>query len=358
MSVELRQYGQSLMRLSDLVDDFCLKQGNRREADYLKYLVFAKWAWDDMYRDTIWNIKSVALAPECKNGNTTITLPSDCERLTNISVVDKFGKLHALTPDSNFSTVEVKCQKCACSCKNCRGQGTLCAVMDNITYTTTQVVIQGTSYPLYTWVRYDGAGNLQQEQSIPTYDTATLTVVYQTIFTNLCKLETDGRGCIMPTAPNMGYLTAYCGWNDSSSWWNGWGNTYQAYKALIPSVYNYFGYWKKNAEDKQIIHLFRNQYPAHYKGEHEDQNGGFGTIVVTYQVDSEVPDKETLIPKYAVVAVQMGMIYQQKVYNPKDGDINNAGKYKFEAAKIKVMRYLNPIRMEVVEKLQSQARPW
>lgn len=357
MSVELRQYGQSLMRLSDLVDDFCLKQGNRREADYLKYLVFAKWAWDDMYRDTIWNIRSVALEPKRDKGHTIIRLPDNCERLVNIHVVDKFGKQHPLTPDSNFNTVEVKCQKCNCSCQKCNGEGTLCSVLDNISFTTTQVIIKGTSYPLYTWIRYS-AGALQQEQSIPTYDTSSSTVIYQTVFTNLCQLETDERGCIKPTAPNMGYLTTYCGWSDSSSWWNGWGNTYQVYKSLIPPVYNHYGYWKQNAEDRQIIHLFRNEYSAHYRREHKEHISGFGTIIVTYQTDSETPDQEILVPKYAVMAVQMGMIYQQKVYNPRDGDVNNAGKYKFNAAKMEVMRYLNPIRMEVVEKLQSQSRPW
>lgn len=356
----LRQYGQTLMRLSDLVDDFCLRQGNMRQANYLRYLVFARWAWDDMYRDTIWNIKSVALQPCHDKGHTTIKLPDNCERLVNISTVDRFGKLHPLTPDSDFNTVEVKCQKCACSCEKCHGKDTLCAVLDNVTYTTEQVDIKGTFYTLKTWIRYDGSGVLQKEQSIPTFDSASNSITYQTVFTILCNLDIDEKGCIKATAPNMSYLVDYCGWDGSNSWWNGWGATYQPYKTLIPPVYNYFGYWKKNAADPQIIHLFRNEYPVH-NGSVENANhhsGGFGTIIVTYQTNGEVPDEEILVPQYAVAAVHIGMLYQQKVYNPKDGDPNNAGLYKFNASKIKVMRYLNPIRMEVVEKLQQQARPW
>ena len=347
-------YGQSIMRLSDLVDDFCLKQGNRRESDYLRYLVFAKWAWKSMYRDTIWNIKSVALQMDHKKH--TITLPNDCERLVNISVVDRFRKLHALTPDSDFNTVEVKCQKNKCSCHNCNGENTLCAVLDNITLTTTYVTIQSVQYPLYTWIRYSGDGALQQEQSIPTYDTAKAAVVYQTIFTTLCNLDIDDKGCIKPTAPNMGYLASYCGWDGNNSWWNGWGATYQPYKTLIPPVYNYFGYWKKNAADPQIIHIFKNEYPDH----HDDKNhhDEIGTIIVTYQTNGETPGEEILVPEYAVEAVQTGMIYQQRKYNPKDGDRDNSGKYQFDEEKIRVMKYLNPIRMEVVEKLQQQARPW
>lgn len=357
-----RLYGQAVMPISTLVDKFCLKQGNTREVGFIRYLSFAEWAWKELFRTTIWAIKRQVLHVDCKTN--TIKLPNDCERLVNISVVDRYGKLHPLSGDPDFNTSQINCQKCACSCSHCKGENTLCHVVDNITMTTEMVTIQGDEYPLTTWIRYDRTGALQKEEKIPTWDTSTESVIYVTEYTTLCNLDIDDHGCIKATAPNMEFLVSYTGWNGLG--WNGVAYSNTAIRRLIPTSYNNWGYWNKNAQDPTIIHIFRNSITGNHQFLHGDNmntrhdviNNPIEQVIVSYQTSGDNGGSEILIPEYAEMAIDAGMIYQQRLFNPKDTDRDQSGHALWRREQMAVMKHLNPIRMEAVTKLQTELRRW
>src|ERR1035437_568661 len=169
----IREYGTAVMTLTDVVDDFCLAQGNMREANILAQYRHARWAWKDLFRTTLWNIKKAVLCVDCKNH--TVHLPDDCEsdKIIAISVVDCYGKLHPLGFNTDWNTAKIKCTKVKCSCNNCKGDDTLCAAIDSISAVTQTVVINGNTYTKTTLTRYNGSGAVQTQTTTPAWDQLT-----------------------------------------------------------------------------------------------------------------------------------------------------------------------------------------
>lgn len=324
-----------------------------KETAVFQQLVYARWAWKELFRRTMWEIKNQVL---CVSENHTIKLPENCERLINISVLDRTGHLQPLTCDPGLNTVEIVCCQPKCSCNNCHGQNTLCGAVDAVTYTTETIIIQGTSYEQQTWVRYDN-GAIQQQQIIPALNAATNEVEYNTEITTICNVETTDKGCIKATDENMESLRTYCGCGNFPDNQTGvrsyWNNCRR--DSLIPQPYNFFGYWNVNANDPSIIHIFRNDTTHNPQHEHH----GISKVIVSYQTNGETPNEEIMIPEFAQFAVQMGMMWQQKLFNPRAaaGD-KEYSMNQWRAACMKVNKHLNPIRMEDIAKLQTQMRRW
>lgn len=355
----MTQYGVEVMYLSDLVRKFALKQGNTKSVYFLRNLEFARWAWKELFRRTIWEIKTEVL---CVSRDHTITVPDDCERLINISVIDKFGIIKPLSYNPNINTAQIRCQKSACSCKKCNGENTLCGALDNITKTTEIVEIQGAEYTLTTWIRYD-KGVLQKQQEIPTLYQATNTVVMTTQVTTICNIETDINGCIRPTAPNIEAFRVNCGFAFNNNW-DGVNCTWfnNAYRELIPASYNFFGQWNWNAASRDIIHMFhsgrRNATFVNQPEQCGHEENDIKRVIVTFQTNGESANEEILIPQYAEMAVNTGMLYQQRLFNPKDGDRDESGLRNWRRAVKNVDRHLNPIRLDDMIKLQTQPHYW
>lgn len=348
----LTLYGEQVIPLSKLVKDFCLKQGNLKETAVFQQLVYARWAWKELFRLSIWEIKNVVLDLNCRD--QTIVLPNDCERMMNIYVLDRERKLQPLTCDPGISTVEINCIKPNCSCSNCNGEGTLCAAAESgISYTTETVLIQGNPYTLSTWTRYGGSGAVQQEQSIPTLNANDNTVTYTTEISTLCNVEVTDKGCIKSTPENMELLRTHCGCDTFPERSCGFRRNWY-HHGLIPQPWNYYGYWNVNAADRSIIHIFR-----HDNGRNHNHGNDINKVIVSYQTNGETSGEEILIPEYAQFAVEMGMLWQQKLYNPRAGNGDKEfAESKWLGAKTLVNKHLNPIRLDDLAKLQSQPRRW
>ncbi len=362
------QYGQTVITISDLVRKFSLKQGNTKAINFIRNMEFASWAWKELFRTTIWEIKTVVIPVDHITNN--ITIPGDCERLVNISVVDRFGKIQPLSYNPNLSTVEIACQKTKCSCKRCGGNGTLCGAVENITTVQEEIVINGDPYTKITYIRADRCGDILKEEDVPVWDPTTSSVTRTTITTLICKVEVTEHGCIKPTAPNMNTLQQYLGLgnggmvNNLGNTW--WGNGINPYRSLIPAPYNYYGQWNWNAACRDIIHIFRSakrnctfvNSQQEVNNECHGEENDICQVILSYQTIGVTSGEEILIPEYAEMAINTGMIYQQALFNPRDGDRNNAMLYKFRAEKKKVAAHLNPIRMDDIIKLQTQPHLW
>lgn len=363
---DLTQYGQSVMTLTDLVDDFCLAQGNLRESVITAQYRHARWAWKDLFRTTLWYIRKAVLCVNCRDHS--IKLPADCERVINISVVDECGKLHPIGFNTDWNTAKITCLKVNCTCGSCKGHDTLCAAIDSIQVVTETVIINSQPYTKTTWTRYNGQGAVQTQEKIPAWDVVTSTVVYNTVVKTLCNVETTENGCIKATQANMDTLRNTCGCgnfiDEWSAWGFGWGNQ-NLNRQLIPAPYNYWGEWNYNAQDRTIIHIFGNarQGALHFnnKTENEEQQwrGGLKQVILDYQTNGETPDTEILVPQYAVEAVQTGMFWRQKKLNPRiSAGERQAAKMEYEAERTAVAKYLNPILLDNIAKLQANTRLW
>lgn len=350
------------MTLTDLVDDFCLAQGNMRESTILAQYRHARWAWKDLFRQTLWVIRKQAICVDCKT--ESIILPNDCERVINISVVDCYGKLHPLGFNSDWNTAKIKCLQPTCACKNCEGEGTLCGAIDTISAVLSTVTINGKDYTKTVLTRYNGSGAVQTQTTIPVWDTEKEIVVDITTVETICNVETTEKGCIKATQSNMDALRTSCGCGNFINEWNqsGWGwNWYERNQRLIPAVYNYWGEWNYNAADGSIIQIFQSgrQHFGHTGQQEAQWRNNIRQVIVEYQTNGETPDTEILVPQYAVEAVQQGMFYRQKKLNTRVSAAERQMAYnEYMAEKIAVVKYLNPIIMDNIAKLQTIPRRW
>lgn len=327
-----------------------------KETQIFQQLVYARWAWKELFRRNLWGIKNVVINVNCKTH--TITLPVDCERLINISVKDCAGKIQPLTCDPNLSTVEMNCVKPKCGCTKCEAKDTLCELNDVVSYSTETVEIQGTDYTMQIWTRYSN-GAIQEERSIPTLGAGNV-VTYTTQITTLCNVDVTDQGCIKATPTNMLNFQNHCGCGIVPD--NQTGIAYRWYwntKNLIPQVYNYFGYWNYNAQDRSIIHIFRYENGHNWWGDVDGVQNGIYQVIVSYQTNGETSGEEILVPQFAQHALEMGIMWQQKLFNTKaSGADKSFAKDQWSGAKVLVNKHLNTIRLEVLEKLQTQERRW
>src|SRR6185312_5345 len=262
----------------------------------------------------------------------------------------------------------ITCFKVKYSCGHCQGQDTLCAAIDSIAITTETVTINNRPYTQTTWTRYNGSGSVQIQQEIPSWNVATSSVVFNTTVKTLCNVETTENGCIKATQANMDTLRNTCGCGNFLDQWNSWGfgwGNFELNRQLIPAPYNYWGEWNYNAQDPTIIHIFGNatQGARHFDNDSEEEEGiwrsSLRQVILDYQTNGETPDTEILVPQYAVEAVQIGMFYRQKYLNPRMNAAERmAAKAEWLAAKTDVAKYLNPIILDNVAKLQTNRRLW
>lgn len=352
----LTQYGIPVITLSDLVDNFCLEQGNTKEVAIVKNTVHAKWAWKDLFRTTVWTIKQTVL--EVCEKTHTITLPDDVERLVNITVIDRFNRQHPLGYNPNINTVQTTCQKSKCSCKNCHGQDSLCGAIDAIAVITNNVIIKGIDYTQTIYTRTDGQGNIQQVSNTPYFDEPSQLVKYVEDFKNICNVEIDSKGCIKPTPANYQTLQTHCGCAHSlnnfgnNEWWM---SDMLKYAEPIPSNYNYYGQWNWNAAAGNIIHI----YGAYGCNAHHNDERGIRRVIVAYQPNAETPGCEILVPEYALTAVEYGIMHRISGLSPRAsaGDKETAlNSYRRE--KRALNKFLNPIRMDDIYKLNTNQRYW
>lgn len=354
--------GVAVMTLADVVDDYSLLSGNLRQTNILVLYRNARWAWKELFRTTIWNVRKAVLCLDCKDN--TIRLPNDCDRMLAISVVDCYGKLHPLGFNPDWNTSKILCSPVKCSCSSCHGEDTLCGALDSISMTTETIQIDGTDYTQTTLTRNNN-GAIQRQIQRPTVNASTGLVEYITDIETICNVEVTTQGCIKATKPNMDILRSSCGCGNFIDQWNniyatGWG---KAYRSLIPTVYNYWGEFNFNAADPQIVHIFGGgRYNYHFNNTPEQEvqwRGSIRQVIVDYQTNGETPNQEIVIPEYAVEAIHMGINYRMKMVHPRisEGD-KLASKNAWDAAKMDVLKYLNPIQGEVIAKLQTNPRYW
>lgn len=357
----LRVDGHAVMTLTDMVDDFCLAQGNMRESGYLAQIRHARWSWKELYRTTTWFIRIQVLELD---RNHSIKLPNDCERVINIQVVDCHGKKHPLGFNTDWNTTKISCIKTKCSCDHCSGTDTLCAAIDSLKVVLSTVTINGKDYTNTTYYKYDRCGDVQKQEVVNVWDSANNVVTQITNTYLICNVETTEHGCIKATSANMGLLRDNCGCGNFFDEWNAlgyhWGN-YDSYRELINAPYNYWGEFNFNAACGDIIQIFQPHCRHFGHNDHQEREwrNGIRQVILEYQTNGETPDTEILIPEYAVEAVETGMFYRQKKLNPRATANDRAmTKAEWEESKTGVAKYLNPINLEFFAKLQTNKRLW
>lgn len=333
--------GVKSITLTEATDTFMSLQENVNRNHALRYYTSAKWVVKDLLKDTIWAVRRQVLNVSKKG---TVQLPCDVERLLGLSVVDSCGNLQSLFYNEDVNTLALQTHKITYSCPSCGGDDvSLCCVFDNITYTDeakemTIADVNGGAPALYrirTYIIKDEFGHVSKEIEIygplslaPDPDPAPLVKKYTE---RVCDLEVTECGCIAPTEENIEKVEAHlC--------------CHMPLRCEKPSPSNKFGYFKEDATDSSVLHVYRDitQVIATYQSSWESADGG-----------------EIMIPEYVFDAFAYGMDFKANAFvNSLSPSTKREQRRLYFLEKKKLWIYLNPISKEQFEAMAGVFRKW
>lgn len=337
-------YGEPTLTLSEAVDELMIAQENDKRNHYFTYLNHAKWIWKEIVRSTIWAVvQKVIEVPE----DGRIKLPAGVGRRMSISVVDHYGNIQVIEQNPNMNTLLDNCETTKCSCRACKGENSLCDLLDQISVRNEEVVIDdGTTIETYqkrVWNRKDEAGNLIEVSEIPYFDAEKEEVVYSTDTRVICAMDVDEKCCIQPTDRNRRLFFEHCGcfmWNllpywphkDSRERWD---------EVDIPPLKSDYGYWKFEANSDDTIWL------KHSKAK---------KIIVMYAADAESDSsEEMLVPEFALNSLHAGMMWRQKFFSPVTSlKEKREAKMEYRSQKSDMRSYLFPLNVSAFLRAGAQ----
>ncbi len=337
------QHGEPVITLSDLVSNFSVEQGNMQQKHFIKNLTHAKWVYKELLHRSIWAIRQTVLTVE----DGKIRLPNDVSRLVNLSVVDHAGNQQPIGFNPNMNTVEILCSAKPCSCK-CGGTDTMCSSFDNLTMTTEPVVIKGTTYTQTTWIKNMGNGDIVEYKKVPVFSATaaadTGSVVFDMQQRLICTMELTSTGCIAATDKNKQLFFNNCGCYTTLPYRDVWTDCFENNE--VPGVNSQYGNWNWNAAARDIIHL---------------KDVSAKKIIVGFQSSGEADGQEIVIPENTpmIDAMQIGMMWRQAMYNPNTPYRDKEGaKRMYRDAKMELNKFLRPISMVALSRLQTYIPKW
>lgn len=368
------QFGAPVIPLSQVIDELHIAQGNVKHSHIASDFVHARWIWKKLFWNTLWQIQQKVIevtdrhpedcgCNECRNQCTMdwpllpksepipnpiqkeytgrVKLPSDMVRLISISVMDKCGNQQPLAYNPYINTVDMSCPPVKCSCVNCGGNDTLCAVLDQLQVTTEDITINGTVYTKRTWIRKDERGDLLQVSNIPVLGTDGNTIVYIEQKEILCNLEVDENSCIKYTEPNRELLLNFCGCYIP---WVQFGRCNKDCRTQLTKYESRYGEYNWDAKAGNILHL------KHVKAER---------VIVAYQTSGEDLNDEILIPEIALEAMIAGIYWRQRWVSPAYSQVEKQeSRFEFNRCKTELFKFLNPVKITDLMDIAGMSPKW
>lgn len=333
--------GVSSLTLTEALNNFLSLQENVNRNHFMRYMTGAKWVWNDLLKDTIWNIRRRV---ETVRADGTIELPRDVERLTSISVVDECGNLQPLFYNENINNLKVLSHQSKCSCNSCGGSDdTLCCVFDNITYTDEVKDMQvldddgNKSYRIRTYIIKDDCGGVTKEMKL--YGPQTVNNIDGTndelrveYTEKVCDLEVNDCGCVLDNVANVESVKRHlC--------------CHLPVRCNAPLPHSDYGYFKENPNDSRILNIY---------------GRGITQVIVVYQSNCiNLEGGEYMIPDYAFMAFASGIDYMGSRFVNNISRVEKREKMAdYIREKKKVVIYLSPLSLSEFAQLEKFPKIW
>ena len=158
----------SAYTLSEAVDKLFIDKLVSKKKYYAAYLNMAKDIWQNLYRDTLWEVQSRWMTLKVGSPYNYIDVPEGVARLLSVAVTDKCNKIQPLFYNSQLNIVDKPTvRKCGCT-TNC-GCGGNCEAANSMTYTTTYLFTYGgVDYYEKCWQEVCPNGDILEFCEIPT----------------------------------------------------------------------------------------------------------------------------------------------------------------------------------------------
>lgn len=359
--------------LAQATDLFMMRKGVDKKKYFSRYLVFARYVWKDIFKNTLWQTQSVWKTVQQGDPHPYIDVPPESERIFSVSVEDDCGKVTPLFYNSRINVVKKPAKKkCGCTACDCGG---LCSDVNGLTVTTKLLFsINGVDYYEKTYIESCKNGDMLLWTETPTkkyndlagdagdfnddynndYSIAAAPFSDYTIVTvksqkKLCKLETLPCGCPVQTPENEEVFNQFCGCflapcNRKKKCCDDF---------LANPNNNRRGEVKLSECGTKIFFV-----PSpHWKGVTRQRIPDF--LLINFQTNGETISQEVLVPEYSLECMFSGMQYFSRKqrdnvsYNEKLGD-----KWAYEDERSRLILYLSPLDLEELSHIQESPIKW
>lgn len=362
--------------LSEATDEYLINRGIDKKKHYGKYLVIGKRVWQEIFRTTLWVVKTQWLPLKKGDPYPYIDMPRGLERLFTVNTVDNCGKTVSLYYNNQLNVVpRPKTQNCGCTGCHCAG---LCEDVNSFQVTTKLLfTINGIEYFEKTWLKYCPNGDIWEYSQVPTkkyldrigdggdynedYNNdyaksaaalSNFEIVTQTFQKKLCTLEAKACGCPEESDHNHQMVLDTCGCHLSlfHRHQDRYCDPFLADPA--PNVYGEV----KISECGTRIYFKPPQH--HFDG------CGAGPrlpthLEVSFQTDGINIGSDILVPDYALFALWTGVDWRSKLFNSRYPWNEKKGmEYAFNDACNDIILYLNSFNLQTLSSIQDAPQRW
>lgn len=349
-------------------------RGVEKKKYFSKYLICAKFAYKDIFKNTIWGTKSTWQPLKRDDQGNFIDVPSDLERLFSVSETDECGNVVPLWYNNRMRVV-TKPTKKACGCDACDCSG-LCEDINAMTYTTKEVfTINGITYYEKTWFKFCPNGDVIEYRELPTkkynsyagdggdYNTdynndhdianpgfANFEIVTEVSQRKVCAVTVRACGCPIESPENLQAIQQVCG----CAWPFGVIRKKHCDRFLSDINNNCRGEVKLSECQTKIYYR-----PMPHTRIHNGTTRLPDYLNINYQTNGLNPDGETVIPDYSLDAVFAGTDWYSKRYNNVYSPMEkNEARRMYNDEQNRLILYLNPFSLEVLGDIQDAPTKW
>jgi hypothetical protein len=321
--------------LAEVVELYCLHQFNSRKKRFDDYLPMAKFVWEDIFLRTIWNTKSKWLPLKSGDPYPFIDFTKG-DLFLGVYITDDCGDLFPLIYNGHIPTLPKPAKK-SCGCKdpscNC---GDLCSGMNALSYASKDVVIDNVTYQEKTWLQVCGTGEVKKWRSVPSKvytDENSYTVAYEDQFETVCQLDVKPCGCVSETISNQKIIMTKCGQSlvscSSKTFFK-----YHKHKGIPEYTFSKCG---------TKINIIGNNLPTDFLLHSQSLKAA---------MDSRVPH-------YCLDTMFTGIQTRSILWNPtKSLTEKDIAKEMYKDAKKDIIKFLNPVDLEGIMRIQGEPKQW
>lgn len=360
--------------ISEVTDRFLMRAGIDQKKYFGRYLVLAQECWEDIFRNTLWVVKSVWLPTKAGVPYNYIDRPSDCLKVLSVGTVDKCGLIKPLFYNNELNVIpKPTSKKCDCSCPDCGG---LCEGVHSTTTVTKFMFTIGTvDYYQKCWIKYCDNGDIIEYCETPAIKYNSLngtggdynedfnddylkgrpgfgdfTIEWLITQNRICHLETRPCGCPVESEENSRLFFECCGFYCNAGCFNKRKHCYQ-YSDNVNN--NHYGEVKMSECGTKIYY----KPSRHWKTVTDKEFPDF--FLLNYQTTGESVGSETLIPRYARNVMYAYLDCGRKEFNSAYNELEKqSAYYKKIAARNEVIGELNPINLIMLAQVQDEPIRW
>jgi len=153
--------------LDGVVDEYLIQRQISKKKYYSGYLSAAKWAWRELFQNTIYSVQSEWFPLRKGEPYDYIDVPKNLQRLFTVAVTNSCNNIIPLYYN-NYANIIPEPKKSACGCGICSCEGGMCNDIAALTKLTKLLfTVSGVDYYETIWLKLCPNGDIIEYRNVP-----------------------------------------------------------------------------------------------------------------------------------------------------------------------------------------------